>query len=108
MATLEDTRIEDFSHTDEIHALPDTDSVIYQRANAVCSVWADDVSEEVKSLGGLETVAGSDVSMADGIYTIQAPIVIMDDSSFATYCEQIGVSSAKNGERCFEPYLGTT
>ena len=35
--------------------------------------------------------------MADGIYTIQAPIVIMDDSSFATYCEQIGVSSAKNG-----------
>ena len=97
MATLEDTRIEDFSHTDEIHALPDTDSVIYQRANAVCSIGADAVSEEVKSLGGLETVAGSDVSMADGIYTIQAPIVIMDDSSFATYCEQIGVSSAKNG-----------
>ena len=95
--TLEDTRIEDFSHTDEIHALPDTDSVIYQKANAVCSIGADAVSEEVKSLGGLETVAGSDVSMADGIYTIQAPIVIMDDSSFATYCEQIGVSSAENG-----------
>ena len=35
--------------------------------------------------------------MADGIYTIQAPIVIMDDSSFATYFEQIGVSSAENG-----------
>ena len=48
MATLEDTRIEDFSHTDEIHALPDTDSVIYQRANAVCSIGADAVSEEVK------------------------------------------------------------
>ena len=97
MATLEDTKIEDFSHTDEIHALADTDSVIYQKATAVCSVWADDVSEEVKSLGGLEVIAGSDVSMADGIYTIQAPIVIMDDSSFATYCEQIGVSSAENG-----------
>ena len=97
MATLEDTKIEDFSHTDEIHALPDIDSVIYQKANAVCSIGADAVSEEVKSLGGLETVAGSDVSMADGIYTIQAPIVIMDDSSFATYCEQIGVSSAENG-----------
>ena len=67
MATLEDTKIEDFSHTDEIHALPDTDSVIYQKANAVCSIGADAVSEEVKSLGGLETVAGSDVSMADGI-----------------------------------------
>ena len=97
MATLEDTRIEDFSHTDEIHALTDTDSVIYQKADAVCSVPADAVSEEVKNLGGLETIAGSDVSMADGIYTIQAPVVIMDDSSFAMYCEQIGVSSAENG-----------
>ena len=27
------------------------------------------VSEEVKSLGGLETIAGSNVSMVDGIYT---------------------------------------
>ena len=106
MATLEDTRIEDFSHTDEIHALANIDSVIYQKANAVCSIGADAVSEEVKSLGGLETIAESDVSMVDGIYTIQAPIVIMDDSSFATYCEQIGVSPAENGEHCFEPYLG--
>ena len=97
MATLEDTRIEDFSHTDEIHALANIDSVIYQKANAVCSIGADAVSEEVKSLGGLETIAESDVSAADGIYTIQAPIVIMDDSSFAKYCEQIGVSSAENG-----------
>lgn len=97
MATLEDTRIEDFSHTDEIHALANIDSVIYQKANAVCSIGADAVSEEVKSLGGLETIAESDVSMVDGIYTIQAPIVIMDDSSFATYCEQIGVSPAENG-----------
>ena len=97
MATLEDTRIEDFSHTDEIHALADTDSVIYQKANAVCSIGADDVSEEVKNMGGLETIAGSEVSMADGIYTIQAPIVIMDDISFAAYCEQIGVSLAENG-----------
>ena len=97
MATLEDTRIEDFSHADEIHALADTDSVIYQKANVVCSVPTDAVSEDVKSLGGLEAIAGSDVSMTDGLYTIQAPIVIMDDSSFALYCEQIGVSSAKNG-----------
>ena len=38
-----------------------------------------------------------EMCIRDRIYTIQAPIVIMDDSSFATYCEQIGVSSAKNG-----------
>ena len=97
MAALKDTKIEDFSHTDEIHALADTDSVIYQKANAVCSVPTDAVSEDVKSLGGLEAIAGSDVSMTDGLYTLQAPIVIMDDSSFDLYCNQIGVSSAENG-----------
>ena len=97
MATLKDTEIGDFSHMDEIHALADTDSVIYQKANAVCSIGADALSEEVKSLGGLDGIAGSEVSMADGIYAIQAPIVIMDDSSFAAYCEQIGVSSPENG-----------
>ena len=97
MATLEDTKIEDFTYTDEIHALADTDSVIYQKANAVCSVLADAVNEEVESLGGLEAIAGSDVSAADGIYTIQAPIVIMDDRSFAMYCAQIGVSPTENG-----------
>lgn len=97
MGTLEDTKIEDFAYTNEIHALADTDSVIYQTADATCFVPADAISEEVKSLGGLEAIAGSDVSAADGIYTIQAPIVIMDDSSFVKYCEQIGVSSAENG-----------
>ncbi len=97
IATLEDTNIEDFSYTDEIHDLADTNSVIYQKASAFCSIQADTVSENVKSLGGLEAIVGSDVSEADGIYTIQAPIVIMDDSSFAKYCEQIGVSSAENG-----------
>ena len=74
MATLEDTKIEDFAYTDEIHALADTDSIIYQKANAVCSVPVDSVSEEVKSLGGLEAIAESDVRIADGIYTFRLPL----------------------------------
>ncbi len=97
MATLEKTKIEDFAYTDEVHALADADSVIYQKANAFCTIPASSISEEVKSLGGLETIAGSDVSVVDRVYTIQAPIVIMDDNSFSMYCEQIGVSSAENG-----------
>ena len=97
MAVLADTKLTDFSYTEEIHALADTDSVIYQKADALCSVPADAVSEEVKSLGGLEAIAGSGVGAADGGYTVQAPIVILDDRSFDLYCEQIGISSAENG-----------
>ena len=42
-------------------------------------------------------MAGNSVSAADDTYTIQVPIVIMDDSSFAAYCEQIGVSPSGTG-----------
>lgn len=97
MATLEDTKIENFAFSDTIHALADTDSIIYQKASALCSIPADAVSKEVKSLGGLEAITGNDVSLADGLYTISAPVVIMDDSSFSMYCDQIGISSEENG-----------
>lgn len=97
MATIKDTPIEDFTHEDEIHTLNNTDSVIYQKAEAYSSVPMAAISEEVESLGGLEALAGTSVSVAGDTYTIQAPIVIMDDSSFAAYCEQIGVSPSGTG-----------
>ena len=97
MATVKDTKIEDFTHQDEILALDNVDSVIYQKADAFCSVPEAAISDELKNLGGLETIAGSSVRATDGSYSIQAPIVIMDDSSFAEYCEQIGVPSSGTG-----------
>ena len=45
----------------------------------------------------METIAGSSVSTADGIYSIQAPVVIMDDRSFTEYCEQVGAASSGTG-----------
>ena len=97
MATIKDTPIENFAYDNEIHALDDTDSVIYQKAGAYSSVPVDAISNEVKSLGGLEAIAGTSVSIADSFYSIQSPIVIMDDSSFSEYCEQIGVSPSETG-----------
>ena len=97
MATIKDTPIEDFAYENEIHALDNTDSIIYQKAGAYSSVPVDAISNEVKSLGGLEAIAGTSVSIADSFYSIQSPIVIMDDSSFSEYCEQIGISSSGTG-----------
>lgn len=97
MATVKDTPIEDFTYEDEIHALDNTDSVIYQKAEAYSSVPTEAISKEVESLGGIEALAGTSVSSAGDAYIIQAPIVIMDDSSFAAYCEQIGVSPSGTG-----------
>ena len=97
MATVKDTPIEAFTHEDEIHGLDDTDSIIYQKAEAYSSVPMKAISKEVENLGGVEALAGTSVSAADDTYTIQAPLVIMDDSSFAAYCEQIGVSPSGTG-----------
>lgn len=97
MATVKDTPIEDFTYEDEIHALDGTDSVIYQKAEAYSSVPTEAISKKVESLGGIEELAGNSVSAADDTYTIQVPIVIMDDISFAAYCEQIGVSPSGTG-----------
>ncbi len=97
MATIKDTPIEDFAYENEIHALDNTDSIIYQKAGAYSSVPVDAISNEVKSLGGLEAIAGTSVSIADSFYSIKSPIVIMDDSSFSEYCEQIGISPSGTG-----------
>ncbi|HIR26561.1 MAG TPA: ABC transporter permease, partial [Candidatus Choladousia intestinigallinarum] len=97
MAVIKDSPIEDFPYEDEIHTLNDTDSVIYQKAEAYSSVPMAAISGEVESLGGLEALAGISVGADGDTYTVQAPIVIMDDSSFAAYCEQIGVSASGTG-----------
>ncbi len=97
MAAVKDTPIEDFDYENEIHGLDNTDSVIYQKAGAYSSVPMDAISQEVKRLGGAEALAGTSVIAADDAYIIQAPIVIMDDNSFAEYCEQIGVSPSETG-----------
>ena len=97
MVTIEDTKIEEFTYKDKIHALDDTDSVIYQKANALCSVPIDAISDQVKQLGGLAVITGSEDCIINDSYIIQTPVVIMDDSSFTKYCEQIGLTSSENG-----------
>lgn len=97
MATVKDAKAEAFAYEDAIRALDNTDSIIYQKANALCFIPADAVSEEVKNLGGLEAIAGTAVSVADGFYSVPAPVIIMDDRSFAKYCEQTGADSSGTG-----------
>ena len=97
MATVKDTKIEDFAYKEAVHALDHTDSVIYQLAEARCLVPEAAISTEVKSLGGPVALAGSAISSGNGSYTIKAPVVIMDDNSFVQYCERIGITQVQSG-----------
>ena len=94
MVTVRDTDLEEFSLNEEIRNLPGTgSSVVYQKAEAVCSVPEAEISDEAGALGDLELLTENAVSLSDGVYEIKAPIVIMDDDSFVEYCVQNNVET---------------
>lgn len=96
MVSLKSTGIEELEQGEEIRNLQGVwSSVAYQKAAAVCAVPKSDISEELLSLGGLEAVAGN--FEAEGVYSVQTPIVIMDDIGFEEYCGQIGIVPKAGG-----------
>lgn len=92
MVTVKDTELEEFAYGEELRNLPDVrSSAVYQKAEAVCQIPETAVSGEVRELGGLKALAGEAVETEQGGYQVQAPLVILDDSSFEEYCSQIGI-----------------
>lgn len=100
MVTVKDTRIEDFTLLEELRGLPGADNiVVYQKAEALCLLPWEAQSQELLALRGeIDNVpAGDLVPTGEGFFLIKAPIVILDDESFAQYCSQVGVVPQDNG-----------
>lgn len=92
MAEVKNQTMEDLGREEleKLQALPGAEStVIYQKAQAVCRVPAGKVSREVAAAGGLEAIAGERIAREGEDYLVQALLMILDDESFAEYCEQI-------------------
>lgn len=98
MATVKDTRIEDFTLTDELRELSGVDnSVVYQKAEAVCVLPQEAQSQELLARGGLEAFSGEPAVCGEGLFLIEAPIMILDDESFGEFCGQIGIAPRFDG-----------
>ena len=97
MVTVKDTNIENFEKTEEILQLNHAESVIYQKAAAQCAVPEASISDDLHRLGGLESLAGNVARTSEGVYSVQAPIIIMDDNGFKEYCKKIGIKPEKTG-----------
>lgn len=96
MITLKDTEIQDFSLTASLQEIPGIqDATVYQKAESTTFLPAELQSDELRALGGLETVAGT--SGTDGSYPVSVPIIILDDASFLDYCAQIGAVPGLDG-----------
>ncbi len=92
------TDIDAFTETDALQELYGVESgAVYQKAVAKRMVTQDEISEELQAIGGLENASTQYVSAVDGAWMVNAPLVIMDDTSFLAYCEQIGVEPRLDG-----------
>lgn len=98
MVTVKNAEVDVFEETGRLQGLPGVESaVVYQKAKAKTIVSEEELSEEVKSLGGFSHASGSDVTQTEAGWMVNAPIVILDDASFLAYCGQIGAVPQLDG-----------
>ena len=98
MVKVKDTDVDSFSEIQKIQEIPEIRSaIVYQRAVAKRIVAKDEISENMKSFGGFATAGDNYVRETDGGWLVNVPIVILDDTSFLAYCEQIGITPGLDG-----------
>lgn len=98
MATVKDTKIEEFTLMEELQGLPGIrDAAVYQKAEALCRLPQAWQSVELEALGGIEALTGKPVANKDGSFLVSSPLIILDDAAFAAYCGQIGAGVGLDG-----------
>ena len=100
MATVKNQNIMDIEKLLDIDSLNQVDSFsIYQKATVYTWLTDDMLGDDLQELGGISTVAGSDVAVEDNRYQVEVPIVILDDKSFQYYRDNLGgnLSDSKQG-----------
>lgn len=98
MVTLKNTNLEDFKQTDELLNLQIIkESLVYQKATATSLISKEWESDELNALGGLGAVSGTSVLSKDKVFEVKTPIVALDDASFISYCQKIGITPSLDG-----------
>ena len=98
MATLKNMEIDAFEETDVLQELGGMQSCVrYQTEMAKRKVTSEELSDEMQAVGGFGNAAEDYVSVNDGAWLVNAPIVILDDASFLEYCVKIGAEPSLDG-----------
>ncbi|MCM1119789.1 MAG: ABC transporter permease [bacterium] len=98
MVTVKGAEPGGFEMAGAIRELNGVESAIaYQKAAAKTIVTEGEMSEEMKALGGFTYAPDHYVTEADGGWLVNAPVIILDDDSFMSYCEQIGAIPRPDG-----------
>lgn len=98
MITVKGTDVDAFEETEKIQSLAGVESaIVYQKATAKRLITEEEMSEYMKSFGGFSQAPDHLVTKAEGGWLVNAPIIILDDSSFWAYCEQIHIEPRLDG-----------
>ena len=98
MVTVKNTEVEALEEISNLQRLTDVQSTVaYQKATAKRVIEENELSAELRSLGILPNAPNAYVSITDGAWTVNAPILILDDESFLEYCRQIGAEPSLDG-----------
>lgn len=113
MVTLKDTKIEDFRLAEKLDKSLNKASkgtadkpefLLYQKAEALCLIDKEDISNDLMSLGGPGAVTGASFSWKDGPWPAKAPVIILTDEGFTKYCRQIGAEPRLDGTIIFNRF----
>ena len=98
MVSVKDTKVDQIEEAEEIRSLPGVESaVVYQKVTAKTLIAEEEISTDMKAIGGFSNASGEQAIQTEEGWLVHAPLVIMDDSSFLAYCEQIGVTPRLDG-----------
>lgn len=98
MVTVKESEVDTCKEMEAIQKLTGVESAImYQKAKAKRIITEEEMSEAMKSFGGFTHASGNYVTQIAGGWLVNAPIVILDDSSFLAYCERIGIAPRVDG-----------
>lgn len=96
--TVKDTAVDSFEETQKLQGLPGVGSaIVYQRASAKRLITEAEISRDMKAFGGFHTDRANNVTPTENGFLVNVPLVIMDDASFLSYCEQIGAAPRLDG-----------
>lgn len=98
MATLPDTRLSNFSLTGELADISGVeDCLVYEKQQAAVLLPAEAQSDALQALGGLGALAGEEATVIQDGWLVEAPLVILDDTSFLRFCEEAGIAPSLDG-----------
>ena len=98
MVTVKDTDVDSFREAQKLQEISGIRSaIVYQKAMAKRIIAEDEISEDMKSFGGFAVAGDNYARKTEGGWLVNVPIVILDDTSFLAYCEQVGITPRLDG-----------